>query len=487
MDAIVTDDEGRRGKDEKRLVSVGVGVTIAVALLTVALIFSNAFGASQVAENARDLHWANSTLGSASLARAAVAQAIVFSVDEKLGVADPVAAATARDEAKNGLEAFTTQLGATENTAEIDGLQATARAFAVAGNVVMEGVQSDPHGAAELRQAEMEPAYQALNSELGDFVTTVFDRIDANEAIAGRVGGITRILVMLLIPGIAILLYRTMAKRQLAQRREQMTAKLRAERELSRAKDEFIANISHEIRTPLTTIYGFSEILVDQGLIDPDSAMELIALINTESAELSRMVEDLLTAARLDAGALNFGMLQTRILETVQTVVAPFERNEANITVSCPDVEVVTDRLRLGQVLRNLLSNAVKHGGPGIAVRGTATHDGRLRLVVADDGPGLTPDVEERMFERFVHRGSEPLLIGSVGLGLAIAKSVMELLEGDLIYERVDGETRFIVDLPLATDQTPYPEDAVRADMPDALDYDVGVDVLRDVGRHSAR
>ena len=89
-----------RGTDNKRVVAIAGGAIAAVVLLSLALVFTNAYGSEQVAANARALHWTNATLGSASIARASNAQAVVFTVDDQLGVADAEAAVRARDEAR---------------------------------------------------------------------------------------------------------------------------------------------------------------------------------------------------------------------------------------------------------------------------------------------------------------------------------------------------------------------------------------------------
>ena len=146
-----------------------------------------------------------------------------------------------------------------------------------------------------------------------------------------------------------------------------LQVKLEAERKLRKARDEFIANISHEIRTPLTSIYGFSEVLIEEGLVDPEMAMELIGLINGESAELSRMVEDLLTAARLDANVLNFKFEAVSLADEIATVTAPMIRSGAELKIDLPRVMIWADQIRFRQIFRNLISNAIKHGGEHIA------------------------------------------------------------------------------------------------------------------------
>jgi signal transduction histidine kinase len=180
-------------------------------------------------------------------------------------------------------------------------------------------------------------------------------------------------------------------------------------------------------------------------------SMELITLINGESAELSRMVEDLLTAARLDANVLNFKFEAVSVADEIDTVTAPMVRSGADLQVDVPRVMIWADQMRFRQVIRNLISNAIKHGGDRVSISGRS--DGaRFLLTVADNGPGVPEDIEGRIFERFIHEGSEPLLTGSVGLGLAIAKMLTDEMEGELSYERVDDETRFVLSVMRATE-----------------------------------
>ncbi len=447
--AAVREDGAEGNGRDRRILSVGVGATIAILLLTFALVFANAFGATRVAENARALHWTNATLGAAAIARASNAQAVVYAIDDELGVTTSDAAASALAEARLNmatLDAWSADgAGAAADTPAV--VAALEELASVGDEVLMLLATGDVAAAAELNQTAFEAAHARASEALGLEQDTIFARIDDTENIAGTIGTVTRLGVTLLIPGAAIVIYRLLVRRQARRREQVLERRIAVERELHQAKDEFIASISHEIRTPLTSIYGFSEILVDQGLLDTEGAMELIELINVESGELSRMVEDLLTAARLDARALNFTFAALDPAEELATVVSPFLRSASNIEVRCEAAPLWADQIRFHQVIRNLVSNAVKHGGPNIAVHGG--RDGMAFVcTVSDDGDGIPAEYEERIFERFVHSGDTPLLVGSIGLGLAIASSLTETMGGSLAYERAGGTTRFTVRLP---------------------------------------
>jgi signal transduction histidine kinase len=330
--------------------------------------------------------------------------------------------------------------------------------FVEAAENVLAAIEGgEAASAAAANRNEVERAFRALEQELQAEQSAIEDNIAATESTAGLISLFTQATVTLLIPVTALGVYRTIVRRQVRERGMAMQARLDAEREVSKAKDEFIAGLSHEFRTPLTSIYGFSELLIESGALDPAMSLELIGLINVESAELSRMVDDLLAAARIESDAITFQPSTIDLQEQLDLVVAPFVRADRTIEVDLARSAVVADPLRLRQVLRNLVSNAVKHGGSTVAVFGRADGD-RYVCSVADDGAGVPTEIEARMFERFVHDGRQALLVGSVGLGLGIAKSLLEGMGGTLEYERRGDGTFFTFTLPLASGDAAPPK-----------------------------
>ena len=438
---------------KRRVVAVFIGTTAAIALFALALVFSSAAGASRVAENARALHWTNATVGSTAIARLAVAQAVVFGIDHELGVADADARDTAIDEAASSLDEIERWLSQLDGKVIVGAgtIAEGIETFVEAGRATLTRLSDGAVESAERGfQAQVEPAYATTVGLLQAEQQAIARKISDTEDLAGFVGTATSFLVTLLIPALALLVYFVLARRQFRDAQVRMDAKLKAERELNRAKDEFIAGISHELRTPLTSIYGFSEHLVENGIIDPAEALELITLINHDSAELSRMVEDLLTAARLDSDALNFHYEVVPMLGEIDAVVSPMRRAGAMIHVDGDETLVWADRARVRQVIRNLVSNAIRHGGDVIKVV-LDERSGVLAMTVTDNGDGVGAAVETRLFDRFVHDGRATLLNGSVGLGLSIAKSLAKTMGGDITYVRALGWTNFVLTLPLAT------------------------------------
>ena len=435
------------------MTALALGASIVLAATSVVIVLTVSGTTAQVADNARNLHWTNSVLGSAAIVRAANNQAVFFAVDRAAGVASDEALNTAVAEAENALTTFTDVVAA--NPGEVsEQLSLAIDEFHIAASEVVERVKSGDSEVALEASVNAETEFSVVTSTLDILAVQVEARIADTEGTAGTVASVTEAVVTLLLPLAAFGLYRFIVRRQLHERRVEFEARLAAADELSRSKDNFIAGLSHEFRTPLTAIFGFSELLLEQGLVDPEFSSELIHLINAESAELSRMVEDLLMAARIEAGELTIQRSEVSIADEVETVVAPFRRAGAQLEVQVSASVVLTDGLRLRQVLRNLVSNAHKHGGSKLGVFGRES-GGRYLLSVVDDGDGVPEGIAGRLFERFVHDGRNALLTGSVGLGLNIAQELAIAMGGDLFYERIGVSTVFTLVMPLDVATSP--------------------------------
>jgi signal transduction histidine kinase len=220
-----------------------------------------------------------------------------------------------------------------------------------------------------------------------------------------------------------------------------MRSHIDAERRMNQEKDEFIAGLSHELRTPLTSIVGFSQMLIEEGLLEEEHA-ELLGIINADAADLSRMVDDLLAAARLTADALTSRPQRFDLSEQASIVATPYLRTGENINLEIPHLDVYADPFHVRQIIHNLVSNARRHGGNNIVISGRM-EGSKAVLVVADDGEGVPPDEQEKLFQRFSNQGKKALVAGSVGLGLAISQELAMRMRGVIRYSRVDGWTNF--------------------------------------------
>ncbi len=185
---------------------------------------------------------------------------------------------------------------------------------------------------------------------------------------------------------------------------------------------------------------------------------------------MTRMVDDLLTASRLESTGIEIDMAPTRVGGIVESAITPFERAGVEVSRKLANVTLLTDGARLRHILVNLLSNASRHGGNAIGVEVT-TGDDMVEIEVWDNGEGVPEEKLEKLFDRFIHSGAEPLLTGSVGLGLAVASRLTSMLGGKLSYQRIGGKTYFIVNLPVGVESSAESvgEDGSVADMIKAL------------------
>ena len=207
----------------------------------------------------------------------------------------------------------------------------------------------------------------------------------------------------------------------------------------SRLKDQFLAVVSHELRTPLTTIVLWEGILRDEAT-DPALRAKALEAIRQSALSQSRVVGDLLDLTRASTGKLHIDLRPLEISSLVREVVdtlAPAARAK-QITIEHRDavlgVEVEGDPGRLHQVLDNLLSNALKFTDPGGRIAVNLSRQGRsVEISVADTGRGISADLLARVFDPFA-QSDDPLTrgAGGLGLGLAIAKQLVELHDGTL-------------------------------------------------------
>ena len=271
--------------------------------------------------------------------------------------------------------------------------------------------------------------------------------IAVETGIAVNWGLITSFGVGLLAPLLALGVFRSFANRR--RKQDSLEQQLQRVEELGQAKDDMIGNLSHELRTPLTGIYGFALALDDMGFEDAEFAAEMNSFIIRDAADLNRMVDDLLVAAKAENEGLNFSPADISVEREVTEVLVPLKTSEKNIVTDIEDTNVFADRLRVRQIVRNLVSNAEKHGGQNITIKGH-TVGSRYVLDVTDDGSGVSPELVDRLFDRFVHDGDAPLTQGSVGVGLSVAQALATGMGSRIDHEQSPGQCTFSLVLPLA-------------------------------------
>jgi two-component system OmpR family sensor kinase len=206
---------------------------------------------------------------------------------------------------------------------------------------------------------------------------------------------------------------------------------------------QFVADASHELRTPLATIAGYTELARHR----PETSSTALDKVETESARMTALVEDLLLLARLDSGRplerqpVDLSRLLLEAVDDARVVDA-----ERSWRLSLPDepITVTGDEARLHQVVSNLLTNARTHTPPGSTVTVTATRDG---FTVHDDGPGFAPDLAPHAFERFT-RGDTARTRGGAGLGLSLVQAIVAAHGGSVALASSPGATTITIALP---------------------------------------
>ncbi|NNK92625.1 MAG: HAMP domain-containing histidine kinase [Acidimicrobiia bacterium] len=291
-------------------------------------------------------------------------------------------------------------------------------------------VGSDSTGA-EMAAAAVEHSFRkallALQNEEIEHLAGSIESVSAN-------GGVLRWLV----PGLlALVLVLAFGLREVTDR----SMRLEEAEALNRSRNDFIASVSHELRTPLSVVVGLSHELRDRlASFDSTEIEDFAGMIAQESDEVASIVDDLLVAARIESGQLAISTEDVEMQAEVDHVLA-LETSIGHLDVSVTSdgpVVASADRVRVRQILRNLLSNAARYGGGSVEV-GMVSDGGRIRLWVADDGPGIGADDAERVFEPYERAHGVEGVPASVGLGLTVSRQLARAMGGDLIYRYEQG------------------------------------------------
>jgi signal transduction histidine kinase len=230
-----------------------------------------------------------------------------------------------------------------------------------------------------------------------------------------------------------------------------------ADRRLERLRDAFVAAVSHELRTPLTSVSGFLELLGDEEDSLALTGRTYLTAARRGTARMQSIVEDLLLVAQIEADLLELHTEPVDLAELAAAVVegARAAAAEKRVAVTLDNegpLPLEADPTRLGQVLENLLSNAIKYTPAGGAVvLSTSGRDGERRIEISDNGIGVPHDELGQLFSRFYRASSATRRqIPGTGLGLVIARAIVESHGGTISLESWEGEgTRVTVKLPL--------------------------------------
>ncbi len=223
-----------------------------------------------------------------------------------------------------------------------------------------------------------------------------------------------------------------------------------------RLKTVFLQNISHEIRTPMNSIVGFSELLKDKKISETEKS-QYLAMIAKGSDQLLSIVNEVLDISLIETGNLTINKKRVnlnKLLDELYLSFKPSISNDISFSVikglSDPLSFIITDVIKVRQILNNLISNAIKFTDTGYIKYGYSMVNYELKFFIEDTGIGIAADFHDKIFERFRKVEHEnPRLYNGVGLGLAISKGNIDLLKGKIWTESEQGKgSKFFFTIP---------------------------------------
>src|SRR5271167_663583 len=230
-------------------------------------------------------------------------------------------------------------------------------------------------------------------------------------------------------------------------------------RDQDRARTNLVATLSHELRTPLTSLALSAELLSREMPGSNPRSSELLQVILEECSRMRQLTDNLLNLARGEIPAIAVQQKRLDLARLAADVTGRFaiQAREKHVEIeeqieSVP--EIIGDPVKLSWVISNLLGNALRYTPAGGKIKVSTLGTGQAaRLEVTDSGPGIPPEMKDRIFERFVQYGSEGFEKGSAGLGLSIVKEIVEAHGGRIFVESANSHgARFIVEIPAAVE-----------------------------------
>jgi protein-histidine pros-kinase len=221
------------------------------------------------------------------------------------------------------------------------------------------------------------------------------------------------------------------------------------------AKSEFLSRMSHELRTPLNAILGFGQLLGMEDLNEEER--DSVDHILRAGAHLLELINEVLDISRIEAGRLTLSMepvMLDELLKETEDLVRPLAQERGVRIEESPrprGLHVMADQQRLRQVLLNLLTNAVKYNRPNglVDISCESTGGGAMRISIRDTGSGMTADELGRLFTPFERLDAEQSGVEGTGLGLALSKRLVEVMDGTMGVDSVKGEgSTFWIELP---------------------------------------
>jgi len=263
----------------------------------------------------------------------------------------------------------------------------------------------------------------------------------------------------------SVVTYRDVTERRSAAHAAEAESRYREAEAQNRAKDNFLATLSHELRTPMTSILGWVQFL-RTGAFDEEELREALQTIESSARLQARLIDDMLDVSRIVLGKFHVDLRPTKISEVVRAAIttAMPVASDRGVRLTC-EVEdretlVAADANRMQQVIGNILSNAIKFTPSGRSVDlKLERNDARLDISVTDEGEGIEMSFLPHVFDR-LQQADTSMNRSGLGLGLAIARHIVELHEGEIVASspgRGKGAT-FTVSLPILTPESITPE-----------------------------
>ena len=226
-------------------------------------------------------------------------------------------------------------------------------------------------------------------------------------------------------------------------------------------KNDFVSTVSHELRTPLTSIHGSIGLITGGATGElPTAVMEMLNIAYKNTERLLLLVNDILDLQKIESGKLDFNFKYVDLCDFLEQSIKESQgfarENNVSLNLLCKHKGVViyADQVRLMQVMNNLLSNAAKFSPEGGSIDiGCEYEKNHIRIFVRDYGNGIPEEFQDHLFEKFTQAdSSDSKKLGGSGLGLSIAKSIVEKHRGIIGYNSIAGEgTTFYFDLPIAS------------------------------------
>lgn len=227
-------------------------------------------------------------------------------------------------------------------------------------------------------------------------------------------------------------------------------------RQFDKAKTEFVSVASHEIRTPVATILGFAQTILASDIeISKEESCKYLRVIESEAIRLSKLVNEILDISKIQTGKLEITKEELDFVELIRNVIKTIKIPESLRMKFTVKKEIYSkikgDRERLGQVIRNIVENAIRFSRPDTAISVSIRNvDGSILVAVKDTGPGISSADRKKIFDKFYKIRGERVKSSGSGLGLPIAKEIVNAHGGKIWVESKLGEgSTFIITIPL--------------------------------------